>query len=700
VHLILTLYRHLLKGLFFKPQGLFFACCLFPFVLFAQTPEAPATTTEQQLENITENNEDAETEDDSYLQQMQQYIKNPINLNAAGENELKQLRLLNPIQIQSLIRYRNLFGAFVNIYELQAIPLWDIGLIQRIRPFVSVAENTVLFTTVKDRLRRGDHSVLVRLSQILEQSKGYLADSASNFYPGSPQKLLVRYKYQFKNLLQYGILAEKDAGEQFFKGKQRQGFDFYSIHFFAKEIGIIKSLALGDFTVNLGQGLTQWQSLAFKKSSDAISIKREAPVLRPYNSAGEINFHRGAGITIEKGKLQATIFTSYKKIDANLVADTTQSQEDFVSSLQTSGYHRTKSETDDKGIQQQLAFGGNAAYKHRSLHIGVNVVQYNFKLPLIKSGDSYNLYALSGKSVGNYSFDYSYTHKNIHIFGEAAVTNKLHKAFINGILISTSADVDMSFLYRNISKAYQSLYASAFTENTYPTNESGFYAGVAIHPGSTWRVDVYADFYEFPWLKFRVDAPSYGADYLLQLTYKPGKKAELYSRFRTESKAINANPDQLNLSPVAMQSKQSWRTQITCNLNQDLILGSRLEILWFNKKGAKPEEGFLAYLNLLYKPVLKSYSASIRVQYFETSSYNSRIYAYENDVLYSFSIPVFYDKGVRYYINANYDVNKKISLWARVAQIIYNNKNLVGSGLDEIKGNLKTEIKVQVMYKF
>ncbi|MBL0144814.1 MAG: hypothetical protein IPP48_02690 [Chitinophagaceae bacterium] len=61
------------------------------------------------------------------------------------------------------------------------------------------------------------------------------------------------------------MLGEKDAGEQFFKGNQKQGFDFYSTHLFARNIGIVKALALGDFTVNMGQGLTQWQSLAFKK---------------------------------------------------------------------------------------------------------------------------------------------------------------------------------------------------------------------------------------------------------------------------------------------------------------------------------------------------------------------------------------------------------------------------------------------------
>lgn len=668
----------------------------------AQVTEPVTPNTEQQLENITENNEDMENEDDSYLQQMVQYINNPISLNTADAAELIQLRILTPLQIQNFILYRSLVGNLLDLYELQAVPGWDIGTIQKIRPYIYVSSKILLSSDLKTRLQNGDHSILLRVSQVPERSKGFLIDSSSatNFYPGSPQKLLFRYKYTYKNLLQYGILGEKDAGETFFKGKQKQGFDFYSAHIFLRKVGIIKSLAIGDFTVNLGQGLTQWQSLAFKKSVDVINVKREADVLRPYNSAGEINFHRGLGITLAKNNWQFTLFGSYKNIDANFVADTSQRHDDFVSSLQTSGFHRTKSELADKGIQRQLAFGGNFSYQYKRLHLGVNAVQFKFKLPLIKSKEPYNMYALSGSSFGNYSLDYSYTFKNIHFFGEAAFTSKFDKAFINGLIISASSRVDMSLLYRNISKSYQSLYTTAFTESSYPNNEKGLYAGISIKPNNYWRIDAYTDFYKFPWLRFRVDAPSTGADYLIQINYKPNKQLEIYTRYHSESKAININFNQLTLSPVMQQPKKNWRTQVSYKINTAITLRSRTEIVWFDKKSTLAEQGFLTYFDFVYKPLLKPYSGSLRVQYFETNGYNSRLYAYENDVLYSFSIPVFYDKGYRYYVNVNYDINKKISFWVKWAQTVYTDKSVIGSGLDEIKGNTRSEIKLQAIYKF
>ena len=188
--------------------------------------------------------------------------------------------------------------------------------------------------------------------------------------------------------------------------------------------------------------------------------------------------------------------------------------------------------------------------------------------------------------------------------------------------------------------------------------------------------------------------------YLIQINYKPNKQLEIYTRYHAESKAINSNAGQLTLSPVIQQPKKNWRTQVSYKINTTLTLRSRSEIIWFDKKGLDPEQGFLIYFDFIYKPLLEPFSGSLRLQYFETDGYNSRLYAYENDVLYSFSIPLFYDKGYRYYVNVNYDFGKKLSLWLKWAQTIYQDKRLVGSGLDEIKGNSKSEIKLQAIYKF
>ena len=159
------------------------------------SPGLPSSILEQQFESLTEQQE-GETEDDSYAQALIQLHRNPVNLNTAQENDLRELRVLSDLQIQSLLRYRRLLGNFISIYELQAVPLWDLATIQQVLPFVTVA-NAVPFTAdMKQRLTQGQHSLLARSQQVLEQSNGFMrSDSITTRYMGSPQRLFLRYKY-------------------------------------------------------------------------------------------------------------------------------------------------------------------------------------------------------------------------------------------------------------------------------------------------------------------------------------------------------------------------------------------------------------------------------------------------------------------------------------------------------------------------
>jgi hypothetical protein len=663
--------------------------------------EETNTTREQQLENLTDNQE-SENEDDTYLQSLMNFRNNKINLNTADVSELRELKFLTDLQIQNLLRYRQLLGNLISVYELQAIPTWDIETITRILPYVRVDNAMSLSADLQQRFLGGQHSILARLQQIVETTNGFSRpDSISNRYLGSPHRLFFRYKYVYRNLLQYGVTGDKDAGEQFFKGAQNKGFDFYSFHLFARKLGPIKALALGDFTVNLGQGLIQWQSLAFKKSADVTAVKRQADVLRPYNSAGEYLFQRGVGITVARKRLEMTAFASFRKLDANLNVDTTFTNEDFVSSILTSGFHRTPNELVKKNTIQQTSFGGNISYNRTGLHIGANAVAFKFSEPIQRNIQPYNQYAIQGDNWHNYSVDYSYTYKNMHFFGEAAMDKRQSKAFINGLMISLDKHIDASMVYRNIEKSYQALYGNAFTESTFPTNEKGLFTGISIKPVTYFKIDFYADVFSFPWLRFRVDAPSKGSDYFVQLTYKPNKQVEVYSRYRNENKAINLSGLALPARETVNRPRQNWRTQITYKASREVTLKNRVDIIWFDPNvKERSEQGFLTYFDMAYKPFGKPLSISGRLQYFETDGFNSRLYAYENDVLYSFSIPVFIDKGLRYYLNANYDVSKKLTVWARWAQTVYSNKQTVGSGLDKIDGNRRSEIKLQAIYNF
>jgi len=667
--------------------------------------DKPNDVGEEQVETAVENSEDAVT-DDSYWQSQMFYKKHPINLNEANENELKELKLLSNPQIENFLRYRQLLGSLISIYELQTVPGWDVALIKSLLPYVVVTDTKNLLVNFGSRFYGGSQSLMVRYGKVMEQAKGYQppATEKSSHYLGSRDAFFIRYKYNYNNLLQFGIAGDKDAGEQFFKGSQKNGFDFYTVHFFAKDIGKIKLLALGDFTVNLGQGLVQWQSLAFGKSASVLNIKRDAQTLRPYNSSGSYNFHRGAGCVIENNHWSLTSFISFRRLSGNIVQD---EDDEHISSFQTSGYHRTPAELSDKNSMRQIAGGASIKYKQYNWHIAANAVLYRFSKEFQKEDKPYNLYALNGKNWSNASVDYSYTYRNMHLFGEIAADKNSKFALVQGLLLSLGAKADAAFLYRNISKAYQSLYSNAFTENTSPNNERGVYAGISLKPFSTIRIDAYADAFSFQWLKYLVDAPSRGNEYLLQLTYLPNKRTTFYLLYKTKTKQKSTLSDN-NAAKVLTDLPQSnFRIQSSTKVNEKFSLSNRAEAIWYDNNGHLKEQGFLMFAQGDYKPS-KIVSGNLRLQYFETNGYNSRLYAYESDLLYNYSVPQFFDSGFHYYLNCRINVAsllkvKKqydINCWLKWSQTIYSNKQSIGSGLDVIAGNKRSEVKAQIIMEF
>ena len=638
----------------------------------AQTPPPLTLRHEQQLENLAELDESI-VEDESFLQQLEAFRKNPVNLNTANEDDLQLLQILNSIQIKALLQYRALLGKFIHIYELQAIPYWDVLTIQRLLPYITIREEIAAATLLSSVMQNGSANLLFRLSRSTPKAAGFI-DTGANRFLGSPEKMLVRYRYSYKNILQFGILGDKDAGEALLNKNHKTGFDFYSLHLFARKLGIIQSLAIGDFAVNMGQGLLQWQSMAFGKG-ELTAIKRQSAVLRPYTSAGESNFQRGIGIALRQKQLMLTAFYAVHKISANLSEDT--SGQVSISSFITSGLHRNAKELAERNNIMQQSAGCNVSYERAGWHLGGNIIQYQFSDPVLKRQEPYNLFSFRGDRWLAFSLDYDYTFRNLHLFGEVAADKWLNKAIINGLLLSLDRKLDMSILVRHLEPGFQPFNASAFTEGTLPSNESGIFIGLAFRPLPRLKLDAYADAFRFPWLKSRADAPSLGQEYQVQLSYQPRKTIELATRFRSKALQTNNSGDDEPFHTLTPVRKITWRTHLAWQPGPEWQVSQRVELVWFRSQVR--EQGYLLYADLRYSPAKRPYAVAGRVQVFETDGFNSRIYAYEQDA--GFAAPAAYHKGLRYYINLQMDLNRRyfkviprsfphINIWFRWAATI------------------------------
>jgi hypothetical protein len=174
----------------------------------------------------------------------------------------------------------------------------------------------------------------------------------------------------------------------------------------------------------------------------------------------------------------------------------------------------------------------------------------------------------------------------------------------------------------------------------------------------------------------------------------------MYMRFRHESKAINYSNTTLPYKETENVPRQNWRTHISYRISPAVTLRARAEAMWYDRGGKQTETGFLLYTDVFYKPMMKPLTFSARLQYFETDGYNSRIYSFETDVLYSFTVPAFSGKGYRGYFNVNYDVTRNLSVWLRLARTLQPGAETMGSGNDMIVGDHRTDYRFQVIYNF
>ncbi|HEU4552486.1 MAG TPA: helix-hairpin-helix domain-containing protein [Chitinophaga sp.] len=664
---------------------------------YAQSAAVLSAAGEEQLESST-----VTPEDDTRWQQLNAYTRRPLDLNTAGAADLRSLDLLTPLQVSALLRYRHLLGKLVSIYELQAVPGFDAGIINRLLPYVTVAGGLQPQYTLRDYLHKGGHALLVRYGRQLELPRGYIhTDTTAPHYAGSPDQLLLRYRYNLPGYASWGVIMQKDAGEQFFKGAQRQGFDFYSAHLFIRNYKHIKALALGDFTVNMGQGLINWQSLAFGKSPVVLQVKREGEVLNPYASAGEFYFFRGAGITLQQHIWQVTGFVSLRSLDGNTgeTADTLTGTP-YISAFATTGYHRSALEAAKRGVLQQLTAGGSIVYDNGNWRMGVNVIQHKFSVPVQKSDALYNLFAPEGSRIFNAGFDYSGTWRNVHCFGETAVDAHGRLATVNGLLATVHPRVDVALLYRFYDRAYQSLYSNAFGNSYRPVNESGWYTAVTLRLTPHLKWEGYADLFRFPWLRYRMNMPgANGRELLASLTYTPDKQTEAFIRYSHKSGWENYTGSTAYIAPVVPVSRRSWRWQVSMSPGRQWKLRSRVELNHYTK-AADRQQGWLCFQELQYRCTTVPVRLSGRLTWFSTSGSGSTVYAIESNMLYNNSVMQLNGDGWQYSINIRYNLTKRLAVWLRWNQVTYRNTINISSGWEEVNGRQKSIIQLQAQQLF
>ncbi|HLV42865.1 MAG TPA: helix-hairpin-helix domain-containing protein [Brumimicrobium sp.] len=667
---------------------------------------------QQRIEFIAQDLESEDVSLEDIFDVLNLYYDNPLNLNEATKEELQELLLVNDFQINSLLSWREKNGPFKTIFEIQEVEYWDLLTLENIFPFVRVSkveENER--GDFQKYLREGKVEAYFRYQRNIEDKSGYAdvtdeeREESSKYYWGDPNKLYSRIRYTHKNDLSIGVTMEKDPGEQLFGKKSPYGFDFYSAHAYYSGNKFLRKVVVGDYQVQIGQGLALWTGYGFSKTADATSAKKNARGLKPYTSTDEVRFMRGAGVELGIKNISLTTWASYKGVDGSVeMLDTIDSEEArMASSINMTGYHRTTSELERKNSLMELIYGANVKYETRSFQIGISAVQHAYDAFYQRSDQLMNKYQFAGKELLNLSADYSYIFRNVSLYGEVAQSRGSNAvAVIQGLTVAMGRRASITALYRNYPKDYHTFYAQGFGDGSNTNNESGIYLGGTFKLSKEWSLNSYVDFFKSPWLKFRVDSPSEGHEILGQLKYRPSPRFETYLRVREKEKMINASGDYKgNIRPIENYKQRKYQLGLTTDLGEGWIWRSRIDYVTDQRESSGKQGGFAISQDLLYRSKKFPVEVSMRYAIFNTDSYETRVYAYEYNLENVFSIPAYFNKGSRAYLMLRYTfLNDRCDLWVRYAAFIYNQEESLSSGPEEIKGNMKSEVGVQLRVRF
>ena len=654
------------------------------------------------LQSFSEQGENPDNPDLGLISELlDSWRRKPLDINDPDHPDLGDFILLDPVRLESLKNYIRTHGPLISLYELQAVPGFDVDLIKRITPFIQLQADLDRYTiNLKEQFLSSQNQWLLRLTRNFIQTPRPVSGVKMPEFPGSPYSLLMRFRRFYENRMSIGFLAEKDAGETFFRKDNKAGFDHYSFHAGIRQVNkTIEELLLGDYTVSLGQGLLMHAGMGGRKGAWVTGIRKADRLLKPYTAAGEFNFFRGfAGSLRLKPNLKLALFYSNRQKDANAGQHLIQGVE-VITALQESGIHRSPSELEDeKRVNEQIA-GGSIRHRWKSGHLALNLVSSHYDKYFKKKESAYTSFAYSGRTLTQASLDWGIKYRNFNLFSETAFSSPAGIAHISGLQSSLDKRLDLALLYRRYDKKYTSFYANVFGEFADPVNEQGIYAGMEFIPASRWKINAYWDFWRRPWYSYQADGPSTGNEQLVRFQYSVRHKVESYLQFRVKSSQENS-PGVYALKPLTDRVHRQVRFHLNLFHGGGLETRSRIEFSKNQRSGARASMGFLAFQDLLYQPVQSAYSFTARVSFFSTGDYDSRIYAYENDLLYNFSVPAFSGKGFRAYFNQRWTLSKRLVLEARWACTFKLKYQDAKTELSENEGSKDTALKFQCRWRF
>ncbi len=628
-----------------------------------------------------------ETIDDGTMEQLYEDLSDreadPLDLNTATRAELEALPCLTAQQVMDILEYRDRVKHIETLNELLLIPSLDRPTLSRLSPFVTLlpARYPQTVPPLRDLLRHGKQTLLADVKVPLYHRPG------SDAFLGPSCKHWLRYTFRYGQQVNIGLAAAQDEGEPFFKGRNKYGYDFYTGFVLLKGIGQLHTLVVGRYRLRFGMGLILNNSYGFGKLATMTALINSSTHISGHASRTEGNYLQGAAGTIKIAKgLDLTAFASYRKIDATLNKDSAT-----VATILKSGYHRTQSEMNRRRNTSETLVGGNINWMSNGFHLGITglYTSFNRKLKMDK-GQEYRRWYPCGYDFYNISIDYGYLSRKLNISGETATDKNNQIATINMISYELTPRLTLTALQRYYPYKYQALFANSIAEGSSVNDESAAFLGAKWLPWDDATLTFYSDFSYFAWPKYDTSSSTHRWDNFIQLDAIKGNWAFLL-RYRMKMKELKGQKGN------ALVKKFDHRTRLAISYQTStILLATQVDLTFVRKETAS--HGYM--INQTARWQHKWLKLIATAGYFNTNSYDARVYCYEPGLLYTFSFPSFYGKGTKISANIRADVSSKLTLICNCGYVHYINRPASSSLVEDIRNNNRTDLEMQLRWKF
>jgi hypothetical protein len=652
--------------------------------------QTPSTTLVDDIieDSPVDNIADEEYDWSEQIERLTELREQPLNLNSATREELEQFSFLTPQQVEGIQEYITIHGEMKSVSELMLVNDMDRNTIRLLTPFVCAKPvDKSVSEKLAEMLRYGKHEAVARFDIPFYHRQGY--DDA---YHGSPNYHSVKYKFRYKNKISFGISGENDPGEPFGGLCNKKGYDYYSAHLLITDIGLLKTLVVGDYGLSFGQGLVVNTDFSLDNSSFLFSSPFLTRGISKHSSNGESNYFCGGAATIEPLKgLTVSPFYSRRLIDGKVDSDGN------LTSISTTGLHRTTTEISRKNSTSLQTTGANIQYHKSGLNVGVTAIYYWLNRNYTPDLSGYRKFNIHGNNFYNVGLSYGYSLKRFTLLGEMA-KGKRGVAFINKLRYDHSGSFNLMLLHRYYSHYYWNMFANSFSRGSSVSNENGWFAAANIV--GIPRVDLYAslDLYAFPWKKYRISHGSYGTDGNLRATYTLARCLSLSGEYRLRKRDRDKTGSSGEEIYTYMQHR--WRTRLTYQPGDNFNARTTAEYNIFHINGLGSSTGYRITQSVTLRTARERLRLQPQFTYFRTGDYDSRVFVAESGMLYSGYSQSFYGNGIRWSLNVRYAINRHFTAMCKLSQTHYFDRDEIGSGNDLIESSRKSDLQMLIQYKF